>query len=155
MGKHRAPQPPTTGLKIAPALGEAKGGGQELDQLSAALAGMLTSGSDPYADMRDTEEGVQPPAEDASGTTDDDAVEITPRTIFEAMLFVGSPQNAPLSSKQVAAMMRGVRPAEVDGLVRELNQTYERRNCPYTIASESGGYRLTLREQYDKLRDKF
>lgn len=133
--------------------------GLALDQLSAALAGMLGGGDDPYqsAPKSASDAASDEPADESSSSAaaDDDACEITPRSILEAMLFVGSPAGELLSSKQVAALMRGVRPAEVDALVRELNQSYERRNCPYTITSEKGGYRLSLRGQYDRLRDKF
>ena len=49
---------------------------------------------------------------------------MTPRTIFEAMLFVGGPDSQPISSQQVAALMRGVRAAEIDEIARELNEEY-------------------------------
>ncbi len=130
--------------------------GLALNQLSEALAGMLNSGDDPY-----TVPAADAPSEsDAPGVLDDapatdDNCPVSPRTILEAMLFVGSPQNEPLTAKQVAALMRGVRPAEIDALVRQLNQDYESRNCPYTIVAEGPGYRLRLREQLDRLRDKF
>ncbi|MEX0676661.1 MAG: SMC-Scp complex subunit ScpB [Pirellulales bacterium] len=130
--------------------------GLALDQLSAALAGMLASGDDPYSSApQDSESGElgEDPHDRAADA--DDACEITPRSILEAMLFVGSPQNEPLASKQVAALMRGVRPAEIDALVRDLNEAYERRNCPYTIVQEGGGYRLALRAEFARLRDKF
>jgi segregation and condensation protein B len=55
----------------------------------------------------------------------------------------------------VASLMRGVRPAEIDSLVRELNRDYAARNCPYTIVAEGAGYRLTLREPLARLRDQF
>jgi segregation and condensation protein B len=142
----------------APAFGlpatSGEGSGLALEQFSAALAGMLSSGDDPYCP-------APPPAappiaidEAATAEPSDDACEITPRSILEAMLFVGSPTSEPLASKQVSALMRGVRPAEIDALVRELNQTYQRRNCPYAIVSEKGGYRLQLRPQFDRLREK-
>jgi segregation and condensation protein B len=133
--------------------------GLSLDQLGAALAGMLDSGDDPYtAAVGETGPvaseqlaAVEPNHADEA----DDACEVTPRSILEAMLFVGSPQNEPLSSKQVASLMRGVRPAEIDTLVRELNQAYQSRNCPYAIVAEGAGYRLRLREEYARVRDKF
>jgi segregation and condensation protein B len=48
-----------------------------------------------------------------------------------------------------------VRPAEIDALVRELNRDYDRRNCPYGIVAEGAGYRLKLREQHARVREKF
>jgi segregation and condensation protein B len=127
--------------------------GLPLDRVSAALAGMLGSGDDPYA--------VPPAADSPAGDVaaevgqSDPACLLSPRSILEAMLFVGSPTNEPLSSKQVAALMRGVRPAEIDALVRDLNAQYDRLSCPYTIASEGLGYRLRLRDQYVRVHDKF
>jgi segregation and condensation protein B len=135
--------------------------GLSLDQLGAALAGMLGSGDDPYAPAAGETaagsvalEGLAT-VEPVSAAQTDDACEVTPRSILEAMLFVGSPQNEPLTSKQVASLMRGVRAAEIDALVRELNQAYQSRNCPYTIVAEGAGYRLGLREEYARVRDKF
>src|SRR5580704_7327566 len=96
--------------------------GLSLDQLSAALAGMLDSGDDPYTSPAAAESGAAAAADPvvaddpAAAPVADDGCEITPRSILEAMLFVGSPQNEPLTSKQVAGLMRGVRPAEIDGL---------------------------------------
>jgi len=127
--------------------------GLALDQLSAALAGMLEGGSNPYAP--EASDAAADDQLDADEPTSSAACEITPRSILEALLFVGSPQNQPLSSRQVAALMRGVRSAEIDELVRELNADYERRNCPYTIVEEAQGYRLALRPEFDRLRDKF
>lgn len=150
-----APEKPEFGL---PALSsESPSAGLALDQLSAALAGMLTSGDDPYGpaasgDATSADGGDEAAERETDG---DDGCEITPRSILEAMLFVGSPQNEPLSNKQVAALMRGVRPGEVDALVRQLNVDYERRQCPYTIVEEGGGYHLKLRNQFARLRDKF
>lgn len=135
--------------------------GLSLDQLGAALAGMLDSGDDPYTSPVATEPNAAAAAStvvahDATVAPDaDEHSEITPRTILEAMLFVGSPQNEPLTSKQVASLMRGIRPAEIDALVRELNQQYRNRNCPYTIVAEGAGYRLSLRDEYGRVRDKF
>jgi segregation and condensation protein B len=71
------------------------------------------------------------------------------------MLFVGNRQNEPLNANQVSGLMRGVRPAEIDDLVRELNREYEANRCPYRIISEGAGYRLVLRDEFHALRDKF
>jgi segregation and condensation protein B len=132
--------------------------GLALEQLSAALAGMLDTGDDPYAAA--SAKAIAPvdealPVEVADAALADDACEVTPRSILEAMLFVGSPGNEPLSAKQVAALMRGVRSAEIDALVCQLNETYLRRNCPYSIVAEGAGYRLQLNESHRRLGDKF
>jgi segregation and condensation protein B len=138
----------------APELKGSATSGLALDQMGAALGNLLTGGADPYAAVP---AGASP--EDdlplTAGAATPESCEITPRSILEALLFVGTSNNAPLSSRQVAALMRGVRPAEIDAYVRELNLDYERRNCPYVIVEEAGGYRLALRQEFDRLRDQF
>lgn len=85
----------------------------------------------------------------------DRACEISPRTILEAMLFVGHPGNEPLTAKQIASLMRGVLPREIDELVKELNEHYEASGVPYRIESEGPGYRMGLTAEFRGLRDKF
>ena len=85
----------------------------------------------------------------------DDARLTNPRTILEAMLFVGHPHNELLTREQAASCMRGVEPEEVDELVIELNGEYERLGCPYVIAQQDVGYRLTLRPPWQPLRERF
>ncbi|MFO0914603.1 MAG: SMC-Scp complex subunit ScpB [Pirellulales bacterium] len=79
---------------------------------------------------------------------------ISPRSIAEAILFVGHPENQPLSSRLMAALMRGVSPAEVDQLVEELNANYLAEQAPYEIAVVAGGFMLQLRPEYSRLRNK-
>ncbi len=86
-------------------------------------------------------------------TTDDPPP--TPLEILEAMLFVGHPQNEPLTAQQAAGVMRGVEPEEIHELVGRLNRRYDKCGCPYLIESEGAGYRLALREEFHGLRDKF
>ena len=137
--------------------------GFSLDQLSAAFADMLSSGEDPYEKSPDTdthevdEDHGQPLPLDVAGESNpqDAHCEICPKTILEALLFVGSPDNRPLSSEQVASLMRGVRPAEIDALVRELNADYTARHCPYLVAAEGAGYRLALRDEFARVRERF
>ncbi len=86
---------------------------------------------------------------------DDAACEITPRSILEAILFVGHPQNEPLTSKQISSIMRGVRPSEIDDLVSDLNQQYAEEAAPYQIASVGAGYLLSVTDTFAPLRDRF
>ena len=142
--------------------------GLSLDELSQAYAGLLDQGEDPYAespatepllgeaDVDSAEDEPDETAEDVSPPPDHDAVcPITPRSILEAMLFIGHPANEPLTSDKVASLMRGVRSQEVDTLVAELNRAYEEEGCPYQVESAASGYRLVLREELSSLRDKF
>jgi segregation and condensation protein B len=83
------------------------------------------------------------------------ACEINPRTVVEAMLFVGRPDNGPLSARELAAAMRGVSPGEIEAAVSELNSTYDADKAPYWIEQNNGGYRLVLRDEFQRMRDKF
>ena len=47
---------------------------------------------------------------------------VNPRSILEALLFVGLPRGKPLSSQQVSKLMRGVRSVEIDEFAQELSR---------------------------------
>jgi segregation and condensation protein B len=144
--------------------------GLSLEELSRAYAELIARGDDPYQAAPDRQQiataSDQQPAdelddleeeEERAGAVEleDESCVISPRSILEAMLFVGHPENLPLESRHVAALMRGVRPAEVDEMVRELNAIYTAQRCPYVIRSVGAGYRLELRGEFHPLRDKF
>jgi len=138
--------------------------GLSLDQLSQAWQLLLNHGDDPYsvptddvadpllaaanAPLASEQHAALKPTE-----VEDDQCEISPRTILEAMLFVGLPDNQPLNSERIAGMMRGVTAAEIDEHVRDLNATYAAANCPYYIESLAAGYRFSLRSEYDRFRE--
>jgi segregation and condensation protein B len=130
-----------------------------LEALSQSFARLF--GNQPVETASDThsESSEPPPAQTqplAVTTIDEEpAADVSPRSILEAMLFVGSPDNAPLSAERAAGVMRGVEAAEIHELVIELNESYRRNRCPYVIKSEGAGYRLVLRDEYQRLRDKF
>lgn len=133
--------------------------GLSLEELGQTLAGMMQAGLDPYQPAPEPQTMDLPPAVprpepagDASGepatSARDDACDVSPRTILEAMLFVGHPHNQPLTSQQVASLMRGVLPEEIDELVRELNEEYAEDGAPYSIVAVDRGYQLRLHEAY-------
>ncbi|MGC4003785.1 MAG: SMC-Scp complex subunit ScpB [Pirellulales bacterium] len=130
--------------------------GLELDQLSSSLRSLLHEGDDPYA--RPADATADPLLEAANAgvvrTADEDAqCETSPRTILEALLFVGTPDHRPIAADTVAALMRGVSADEIDQAARELEAGYRAAACPYTIEITTSGYRLTLRSEYAGLRD--
>ncbi len=85
----------------------------------------------------------------------DESVPVTPLGILEAMLFVGDRDNRPLTAARAAELMRGVESGEIGGLVGELNQRYTQSACPYFVAEDSDGYRITLRKPFHPLREQF
>ncbi len=156
--------------------------GQEvsLDELSAAFAQVMGSiGRTPEAadteaaDARDDSEGQQQTHEDrqAGGAPEglasppgdnfdqrvvvQAAIEVTPLGIIEAMLFVGSADNTSLSAEEAASAMRDVDASEIHDLVSELNRRYASNRSPYHIVSQGAGYRLKLRDEFSRLRDRF
>lgn len=77
------------------------------------------------------------------------------RSITEALLFVGQPDNSPLSAERLASTMRDVTPDEVRKAVAELNARYEAQGRPYTIASLAAGYRMVIRDEFSRVKEKF
>jgi segregation and condensation protein B len=73
----------------------------------------------------------------------------------ESLLFVSGPDNASKSARELAAAMRGVSPAEIDATIRQLNAIYDSDQAPYHIEQTNGGYRLVLRAEFERMRDKF
>jgi len=98
---------------------------------------------------------IDRPADDEAADEEPDEPPPTPLGILEAMLFVGHPQNEPLTAQQAASLMRGVEPDEIHELVGQLNRHYRVHGCPYEIIAEGAGYRLALRPEFHGLRDKF
>ena len=76
-------------------------------------------------------------------------------TIIEAMLFVGNRENRPLAAEQIAEKLRNVSAVEVDQAVTYLNGHYQERGYPYHIIFERGGYRMTLRSEYESVLANF
>jgi segregation and condensation protein B len=86
---------------------------------------------------------------------EEDTCEVGPRTILEAMLFVGNQDGGPLTAKRAAELMRGVEPEEIPALVDQLNGRYAAHGCPYHVLNDGGGYRLVLRREFHPLRNRF
>jgi segregation and condensation protein B len=119
------------------------------EAFAAMLGGQGAEGSK-QRDRDDGSKGVLAPRSQPSAPC-----EISPRSVAEAMLFVGRPDNGPQSSRELAAAMRGVSPNEIDAVVTELNSIYEADGAPYRIDQTSGGYRMVLRDEFERVRDKF
>ena len=131
--------------------------GISIEDLGRAYAELMHQGDDPYEERHAETElaELQETVDSAGREREDEAVEVSPRSILEAMLFVGNDTNEPLTSRMIASFMRGVTPEEIDELVLELNESYDQDATPYKIVAEMGGYRLTLRQAYHSLRDRF
>lgn len=107
----------------------------------------------------DTAATVEPPdsaveAPVSASGTDDDPCQLSPRSILEAMLFVGNRQSEPLAVQQAADLMRGVKPEDIPALVEELNRRYQKDDCPYEIIEERGAYRMVLGDSFFAVRNR-
>lgn len=145
--------------------------GLELEELGQAYAALMRTGADPYQEPRVVAFHEAPPSDAGEPASepvqyeplatreeespDADGCEICPRTILEAMLFVGNAEGRPLTSEGIAALMRGVTAGEIDDLVQELNASYTELGCPYEIVSVADGYVLTLRGEFGSVREQF
>jgi len=144
---------PTTASDAKTSLTLPQDEGLSLENLSKAYADAIQGGDDPYQSTKNLSLAAEPVHSESETLVNDE--EVSPRSILEAILFVGHPHNEPQTSKQIASLMRGVRSQEIDELVVELNKQYADDGSAYVIKSVSAGYRLTLRDEYISLREKF
>ena len=135
--------------------------GFSLDDLGAAYArAMVQSGMLPAAEEseEDAEAGEYEEGDDEQQEVvvdEDDEGGISPLSIVEAALFVGHPENKPLSAAQIAATMRGVSAGEVEEIVQQLNQVYEQDGNAFRIHSRDGGFIFGLSEEMRSVRSAF
>ncbi len=143
-------------LRLADGAGPAAGSQNEIDrgtedESKSAADAVLAPGSSPASALSDLRRLI----ESAAGQESEDRVAITPIRILEALLFVGTPDNTPLSGRQLAALMRGVSPEEIDAYVDQLNAQYQTEGAAYGIAKESTGYCLELATTHAHMRNRF
>jgi len=80
------------------------------------------------------------------------AEHIHPRQILEALLFVGGDG---LTGRRLADLLGGDRMhGVVDDAITQLNARYADQCRPYHIMLEEGGYRLTLRPEFESVRSR-
>lgn len=92
------------------------------------------------------------PATNFFRSTPGDGPTVQPRQVLEALLFVGG---QPLTTRQLADALGGEFPhEEVDELIDALNHSYFVQNRPYEVRLGEGGYRLTLRSEFERVRNR-
>jgi segregation and condensation protein B len=149
--------------------------GISLDELAEAFAQVMRvepprEGTSQQAQPPDDGQASQSPLMPGAGNADDSATlvaevpaladeedlcPLSPRTILEAMLFVGNRESRPLSPARLAELMRDVDPSEIPSLVDELNRCYVSAGAPYRIVGEGDGYRLALGGECHAIRNRF
>ena len=86
----------------------------------------------------------------------DDAVcPVSPESIVEAILFVGSPRDVKLTSRKIASVLRDVSPKDVAKIAKELNSRYEAENSAYRISSNKNELKLVLDQSLSKFQQEF
>ncbi|MDA7977208.1 MAG: SMC-Scp complex subunit ScpB [Pirellulales bacterium] len=130
-----------------------------LERLSQAYAKAMEPGR-PRRSRKATRADLAETATEETAETDADSSETgdvppTPMAILEAMLFVGQPDNSPLSAEDAASVMRDVEAEEIPELVATLNDKYAEQENAYEIVEDGGGYQMRLREEFARLRDVF
>ena len=132
-----------------------------LDELSAAYAEVLgrmdqpAGGGSADSAVETQVSRVGQTAVGVSAEVSDAACPIGPLTILEAMLFVGDPASGPLSYQRLAGVMRLTEQGEIHALVAQLNRRYTDAGCPYEVVHEGDGYRMTLRDEFKAVRERF
>jgi segregation and condensation protein B len=138
--------------------------GISLDELAEAFAQVM--GVEPRRPanaaagepVEPSDEGNPPTAAETAPSEPEPVVDpcpINPRSILEAMLFVGNREDQPLAPARAAELMRDVEPDEIPALVDELNRSYAAGGAPYRIVGQQDGYRLSLTDEFHALRNVF
>ncbi len=122
-----------------------------LERLSSAFARLMGT---PTAVSRGAAAKPQVAVDSDDAIEDDAALPITPRMIVEGMLFVGGNDGRALSSRELASHVRDLKPEEVDAIIVELNERYQQEETAYQILGDSHGYRLQLRPELSRMRER-
>lgn len=133
-----------------------------IDDLGAAYAeamaeaGLLPEAEDSDDEDADTSESSEhEDSEEAEVGPAEQHAPPTPEGVVEAALFLGHPENKPLSGRELARVMRDVSPKEVEKIVADLNASYEELEHTMRIISEDGGYRMVLADDMESIRRVF
>ena len=130
--------------------------GISLQQLSDAFAEMWNPDRVDGAVAAPDDEG-ETDVDSGAAVADESAAvcPVTPQSVLESLLFVGHPDNQPLTASQIAELIQGVEPAEVAAMVDQLNNEYHAAGHPFEIVSHGAGFRLVLRAEHENIRARF
>jgi segregation and condensation protein B len=134
------PEPDSSGLSL-----------DELSQAFATLLGDKDAAALGRGLSQENETVSASPPEAATQEGDQQGL-LSPRALVEAALFVGRPDNLPVTSEQIAGLSRQLSSQEIEEQIGLLNVQYAENGCPYAIVAEEGGYRLSLRHEFAPLR---
>ncbi len=104
----------------------------------------------------DTPAGEANEADDDLQGNEANACPISPRSILESILFVGTPDGeALLTTRQIASMMRDVTAKEVSQLADEMNADYQAEGAVYRIEKDNNSLRMVLADEFEPVREGF
>lgn len=118
-------------------------------QISTAVPEVAES-SEQDAPAAEADEAVEPGVD----PLEDDTCPVTPRSILEAMLFVGQKEGG-ITARRAASLMRGVSPHEVERLVDDLNESYAADCSPIRVRLDADGYRMVIEPDLESIRELF
>lgn len=135
-----------------PVAGAGGGDSREVPEKAGAAGELMTSRQIEFSAATVSE----PLPTDAAGVSAGDHAEIparvTPRQIIEAALFVGG---KPLTAKKLCAMLRGEYDLDfIEQTIDDFNSQYADEARPYEIRLGEGGYRLVLRPEFERIRNR-
>ncbi|MDA8743681.1 SMC-Scp complex subunit ScpB [Rubripirellula amarantea] len=157
-------QPQDSGFEIDP---ELLGDGLSLDDLGAAFVAAAAE-QDPEAfasdpsdeiaeghseEIHDDDDFEASPLDEEESQADADLV--TPEAIVEGALFVGHPENQPLTEERIAKLMRGVSPEEVVEIIDRLNASYKEHGQALRIVRDDFGFKMTVAPEVESVRREF
>lgn len=91
----------------------------------------------------------------AENKADDAHCPLTPESIIEAMLFVGTPKGVPFNISQIAAELRDVSEAEVISHIADLNAKYKQEKSAFKIVVDDQSVQMALVEELSELQNDF
>lgn len=80
---------------------------------------------------------------------------VSPESIIEGALFVGHPDNKPLTEERLATLMRDVEPEEVVEIIDSLNQSYRQNEQALRIVRDDFGFKMTIAPEVESVRRSF
>jgi segregation and condensation protein B len=116
----------------------------------------ISLGSEPEKQSVDSvQDAPQEEMLSAPDVTETDGVPVTPESILESMLFLGSSNNRPIAIDKLLELFRGVTAEELEQSVDSLNALYCQHNRAMVIVRASGGYHMQLAPELNLVRDRF
>jgi segregation and condensation protein B len=126
-----------------------------IEQASGESQTAKASEQDKVQSVDSAEESNREELLEAPDVTETDGVPVTPESVLEAMLFLGSSNNRPIAIDKLLELFRGVTAQELEESVDSLNALYRQHHRAMVIVRASGGYHMQLVPELHLVRDRF